>query len=179
MAKPLPFVVQPRLEPVETRIGSEESGQFVIQRRGYLNVAEKSFVQEALRSDDAPAALARTVADIARKEGKQPAEVFADMQGMESESAESQYLVAYQSELAEHGAALSAYTERAKLIQATCLLMQRHDPSWGVEDTLALHPDIIEGLHRLYEDEDARCVDELLAATAKKASPVQEEEGKE
>ena len=41
----LPFIIQPKSKAINIKIGNEEIGVFEIERRGYLNVAEKSFVE--------------------------------------------------------------------------------------------------------------------------------------
>ena len=103
-----------------------------------------------------------------------PLAVFDDIGSGDEDR--NEYLSRYQDELTSQGIAMTAYTERLKIVEATCLLTQRHDPSWGVEDTLELHPDILEGLHNLYQDEEARNIDELLRE-AKKEPSVTPQEG--
>ena len=50
MAK-LPFVVQPRLKPRKDKIGNEDVGIIEIERKGYLTVAEKGFINSQLTGD--------------------------------------------------------------------------------------------------------------------------------
>ena len=81
--KGLPFVVQPRLKPVIERIGSEESGVFEIERRGYLSVAEKAIAQQASGGDDSVRQLYVLAGRIARETGRQQAEVVQDLSEQE------------------------------------------------------------------------------------------------
>ena len=41
----LPFVIQPKKNTEIIKIGDEQIGVFEIERKGYLTVAEKSFVE--------------------------------------------------------------------------------------------------------------------------------------
>ena len=52
MAVKIPFVVQPNLKPVKEQVGTETSGKIEIERRGYVTVSEKAFVQAATEGDD-------------------------------------------------------------------------------------------------------------------------------
>ena len=49
--KGLPFVVQPKYEPILERVGTDESGIIEIERRKYLTVQEKAIVQGAMEGD--------------------------------------------------------------------------------------------------------------------------------
>ena len=65
--KALPFVVQPRRQPIVEQIGTEDSGVIAIERRGYLNVAEKSLVQYAMEDDNSLADMYALSGRIARE----------------------------------------------------------------------------------------------------------------
>ncbi len=166
----LPFVVQPRLEPIIETIGTEESGKFEIQRRGYLTVGEKAFTQASSNADDSVSGLFAIVQRIAKETGKSAEDVFSDIQGV----SEDDYLDQYREELNEKMFAMTAYQERYKLISATSLIISRINPSWSAEDTMELHPDILDGLAELYEDEEKKS---LEAFGAGKPSEEKEEEG--
>ena len=64
--KGLPFIVQPRLKPIIEIVGTEESGQIEIERKGYLTVSEKAIVQASMKSDDSLATTMRVAAKIAQ-----------------------------------------------------------------------------------------------------------------
>ena len=163
MAK-LPFVVQPRLKPIMEMIGSEESGKFEIERRGFLNVAEKSFVQAAVGSDSALADLHQLAAKISRKTQIPTTDIFQMLVGNMPDK--KNLLEPFEGEISEALTGLMAYQEKHRLAIAACMLMNRIDPSLTVEDALKLHPDIVDGLNALYNDEEAKNIEALEAAMA-------------
>lgn len=150
----LPFVVQPRFEPIVAKVGSEASGVIEIPRLGYLTVAEKAFVQTALAGDSGLSGIYALSSRIARDTGKTQAVVFQDIAG-----GTEAYLSEYETEIAEATAAMGTFQEKQAIIQATCLLIMRVDPKWTVEDSLELHPDLLVGLMELYSDEDVKSLE--------------------
>lgn len=150
----LPFVVQPRFEPIKASVGTEASGVIEIPRLGYLTVAEKAFVQTAMSGDSGLSGIYALSSRIARTSGKTQAVVFKDI----AEGSEG-YLAEYEAEIADATAAMGAFQEKQMIIQATCLLIMRIDEKWTVEDSLELHPDILEGLVELYSDEDVKSLE--------------------
>ena len=149
----LPFVVAPRREPITELLGTEESGQFKIQRKGYLTVAEKSFIQQASASDETIGRLNRLAGRIAREKGVQPKEVIDEL-GSGNFSAE--ILAGYESEIDDIVTLMSTFEHRRKIVAASCLLYFRISSDWSIEDTMDLHPDVIDGLYLLFSDEDAK-----------------------
>lgn len=158
--KGLPFVVQPRLKPVIERIGSEESGVFEIERRGYLSVAEKAIAQQASGGDDSVRQLYVLAGRIARETGRQQAQVVTDL----SEQERPEYLEAYDEEIISAMVNMVEFNDRLTIIQATALLICRIDSEWSVEQTMELHPDILADLSRLFIDEDNKSIDALERA---------------
>lgn len=152
----LPFVVSPRREPILEVIGSQESGQIEIQRKGYLTVAEKSFIQQASASDETVGRLNRLAGQIARKKGVQAQEVI---QVLGSGDFSSELLSGYESEVDDIVTAMSTFEERRKIVAASCLLYFRVSTDWAIEDTLDLHPDLVDGLYDLFMEEDAKSVE--------------------
>lgn len=161
----LPFVVQPRLAPVIETIGNEYSGTIQIERRGYLSVAEKAWTQAFDQSDDSQARLFSVAAKIGSKLSMDPREVFELIQttgGQDSRLAE------FSGELMDAIQSVNSSQERKGFVMATCLIQSRIDPKWEVEDTMGLHPDIVKDLSTLFEEEEAKSIDALLAAEANK-----------
>ena len=160
-ARKLPFVVQPRLKPIQEEIGSEESGKFVIERRGYLSVSEKAWVQGAEEGDDATSLVHSLAIRIGGSLNKDPKEVLNDIgAGNLSED-----LAPYAEDIMGAMSKVAAFNERHQLIVATCMMVSRVDPQWTVEDTLALHPDHLDALNLLYAEEEAKSLDALEAAS--------------
>ncbi len=149
----LPFVVAPRREPITETIGTEESGQIEIQRKGYLTVAEKSFIQQASASDETVGRLNRLAGRIAREKGVQQKEVI-DQLSVGNFS--SELLAGYETEIDEIVTVMSTFEHRRKIVAASCLLYFRIDQDWSIEDTLELHPDLVDGLYLLFAEEDAK-----------------------
>ena len=70
MAK-LPFVVAPKVKTSKVRLGTEETGVIEIEKRGYLSVAEKSFVDSVLQQSDGVTQIVKLASQIARNRRSQ------------------------------------------------------------------------------------------------------------
>jgi len=174
--KGLPFVVQPRLEPIKELIGTEESGQIYIERRGYLTVGEKSIVQGASMNDTTMTDAFAVARSIARKEDLSADEVFKAMVG----EGRDEYIEKYPEEIMDIANKMAEYEERNKLVAATAMLMSRVDPDWEPKQTVTLHPDLIEALYELYLDESKKSTEALEAAMEHAENKTQDDaEGKE
>lgn len=160
--KGLPFVVQPRLQPIVDKVGNDVSGIIEIERRGYLSVAEKAIVQGVSTGDTSVRQMFALAGRIGKEAGKQQAEVAKDLM----EQPMPEYLQPYMEEINECIMVMLEFQERTSVIQATALLICRIDDAWTIEQTMELHPDLIDGLARLYIDEDNKSVDLLEQATA-------------
>lgn len=149
----LPFVVAPRREPITETIGTEDSGQIEIQRKGYLTVAEKSFIQQASASDETVGRLNRLAGRIARERGVQQKEVIDELS---VGNFSSELLAGYETEIDDIVTVMATFEHRRKIVAASCLLYFRISQDWSIEDTLELHPDIVEALYLLFAEEDAK-----------------------
>lgn len=174
MAK-LPFLVEPRLKPVKEILGSDESGKIEIERRGFLTVAEKSFVQSAMVGDNAVTELHGLAQRIARKSGEDAQVVFKMLIGQADDTED--ILEPYEAEIANALTNLLAYQEKSKLVIAACMLINRVNQEITIEDVMELHPDLTDALAALYDEEDRKCIDALVAASEGEAKPA--DEGKE
>lgn len=174
----LPFVVQPKREPIIEQIGSEESGVITIERRGYLTSGEKAFVQQAISSDDGTLriiGLARKVAKGGSIESGYQ-DVMSILGGNPTgDERLKQIEVEYFSEFTELLNSLSLMQSKEELITALCLLMYRVDPGASVDDVLELHPDIVKGLALLYKDEERKSI-EAFEKTEEKSEETTAEE---
>jgi len=175
-ARQLPFVVQPRLKPIKERLGTDVSGQIEIERRGYLTVAEKAWVQALEADDGTQGKLHRLAVKVGGELNMDPREALTLIS--ESQMADPR-LAPFHEELMAVLGEMQAFQERRRLVAATCLLVNRVDPAWQVEDTLALHDDLIEDLNALYVDEEAKSIAALEAAIAGDGEEDKPEEGKE
>ena len=158
-------------------IGSDESGKIEIVRKGYLTVSEKAFVQGTTAQDDSVSFLQALARKIAREQKKDIQEVI---EALTSGDQKADFLVGYEGEIMEAIKLLGATQESQGILIATCLLIHRVDPEWGVDDRLELHPDLVEGLVALYKEEEAKSVEALVAAAEQKnAASDSESQGKE
>tara|TARA_B100001173_G_scaffold308276_1_gene318250 strand:- start:1106 stop:1633 length:528 start_codon:yes stop_codon:yes gene_type:complete len=152
----LPFVVAPRREPIVEMIGSEESGKFEIKRLGYLTVSEKTFMQQAMSGDQSMVILQRLALKVSKEQGIQMQEV---VELLSSGDFQDKRLVGHEEEISEVISTMSTFENRRKIIAVTCLILFRISESWGIEQTMDLHPDILDGLYELFTEEDARSLE--------------------
>lgn len=162
--KGLPFVVQPRLEPVIERVGTEESGIIEISRLGYLTVAEKAIAQNATQGDDSVRNMYSLAGRISRATEVSQAQVMQDL----VKQPQPEYLAEFEEEITTCMMDMMAYQERVAIVQATSLIICRVDDSWTVDQSMELHPDLVRALATLYNEEDARQIDALEAAAEAK-----------
>lgn len=158
--KGLPFLVQPRLAPVMTEVGNEQSGIIEIERRGYLNVAEKAYTQTIAASDDSVASMQRFLSRVARETGIEHNEIIQQLGQPEI----SETLLAYEEEFTQIANAMTAFQAQYQIVAAQSLISSRLDPSWTIEQTMELHPDLVADLHQLYQEEEAKILDQLEKA---------------
>lgn len=152
----LPFVVEPKREPVMHRIGNEESGVIEIERKGYLTVAEKSFMQQAQAGDMSVLSMHRLAGRIAKKAGLQQSEVIAKFGSGELTDP---IFEDFEEELVEVVGDMTSFDSRRRMLSAACLLMFRFDADWEISQTMELHPELIDGLYELYVLEDLRSLE--------------------
>jgi hypothetical protein len=149
----LPFVVAPRREPIIEILGSEESGQIEIHRKGYLTVAEKSFMQQASSSDETVSLLHKLASKVAKVRGVQAQEV---VELLGSGQFQDPIFEGFEDDISEIYSAMGNYEQRRKVISATCLLYFRISQDWSIEDTMEMHPDLVDALYLLFQEEDAK-----------------------
>ena len=167
--KGLPFVVQPRLEPIVERLGTEETGIIEILRKGYLTVAEKSITQGALNGDVSVRNMYALAGRIGRETGKPQAVVAKDLIEQDRE----EYLDPYAEEISDCIMEMVAFQQRVSIIQATALIMCRIDTDWTVEETMEMNPELVADLALFYSEEDSNTTDALEAAANEESGAVE------
>lgn len=163
----LPFVVQPKRQPILEQIGSEESGLIEIERRGYLTAGEKSFVQQVQQFDNGTTEIITVSRRVARKYGlgmdKAYNLVLTIISGAAADAENAELVRKIEAEFAEDLTGvvkgLAAGQTREELVFAACLVKYRIDPDFEIGEISGLHPDIISGLAKLYREEEARSID--------------------
>ena len=162
MALNLPYVVEPKLDPVIEIIGTDASGRIEIERKGYLTVSEKAFVQAASGGGgNTMAKIYAMAAKIGSKTGKSPQEVFGDI----TKSEGSDYLEPYQQEISEMMMEASGMQERNRIFTSAALLINRVNADIDVEEVMDLHPDLLDALDELYQEEDSRDTSRLTVVS--------------
>jgi len=162
----LPFVVQPRREPVEVNIGTEESGQISILRKGYLTTGEKAFMQQAIGSDETTIKIVSIARHIANDNGTSLDAAYADTVAILGGKASTDDRLKdietkYMEDSSDLLTLLTSMQSKEKLISALCLLKYRVDDEIDINDVLTLHPDIIDGLSELYVLEEKKSIENL------------------
>ena len=164
MAGKLPFLVEPRREPILEKLGDEESGVIEMKRLGYLTVSEKAFMQQANNNDTTVLEMHRLAARVGRERGVATADVI---KAMSTGQFESDMFDGFEEELAAVVASMSSLEDRNKLIAVTGMILFRIDAEWGIDDTMALHPDLVDAIYELYLEEDRRSLSAFKAIEQK------------
>lgn len=149
------------MKPVKYLVGSEDSGQFELERRGYLTAGEKAFVQQVRQSDDSSVKLIALARRIAVKCGIDPQTAYEAVLASAGGEVRDAKLVKrieteFGDEIADVFNSLALNQSRDDMVIATCMMMYRHDPEWSAKDTVELHPDIITDIVKLYKLEEER-----------------------
>jgi hypothetical protein len=163
----LPFVVKPRRTPLLERIGSEESGIIEIERRGYLTTGEKAFTQQVQQADNGSTEIVTLSRRVARRHGlgmdRAYKLVLAIIGGVDNDEADAELITQIETEFAEDLTSvvrgLASGQSKEELIFAACMLRYRVDEDFAVSEINSLHPDLIEGLAKLYRDEETRSLE--------------------
>lgn len=170
----LPFVVAPKSQSKLVKVGNEEVGIIEIQKKGYLTVAEKSFVDSVMQNSDGIAALVRLAGTIGRKRKIPTEKAYAMLIGVIDGSGSG---AAFNAIADEHGNEISviqaqmAESVQRKAIAATTILIQtRINPEWTVEDTMTLQPEMLAEFVRFYDSEELKAEFE----ESEKKDPIEE-----
>jgi len=176
----LPFVVEPRLPSIIEEIGSDESGKIQIERKGYLTVGERAFSQSSMEGVDVHGTVFSLVKKIAAglKCTKEEAHASVTRLITDAPSCDLDEKVQenYEEDLTTILSLLVESQKRKELVQAYTLLLYRVDPTIQVSDVLGQHPDLISGLSKLFEEEEARSIKKLEEAMPAKNEPEVKEE---
>jgi hypothetical protein len=174
MAVKIPFVVQPNLKPVKEQVGTETSGKIEIERRGYVTVSEKAFVQAATEGDDSQGRLYALVAKIASETGHTSQQVLDDVSGGQPPA----YVDPYLEDFVNCMAGMERFQTQVSIMAATALLTSRVNSKITVEQVMDLHPELIEELHKFYNEEESGSLQRLSDSSEEKEAEDGEEAGK-
>ena len=157
--KTLPFVVKPKRRVLIAQIGNDDIGVLEIERRGYLNVSEKTFVDSIMQGSDAIGGIVALSNRISNKNGK-PLDlvynaVMAAIQGDMTNELVPQIQEEYSNEIGQLLQSMVDSVQKRGLAAATILIQSRIDPEWSVDDTLKQDPLLISEFAKFYDEEDA------------------------
>jgi len=156
----LPFVVQPKKNTETVRLGNEEIGVIEIKRKGYLSVAEKTFVDNVMQGSDGVAALVQLANKISREREVSPEKAYIAitevMGGLATEGLEQEVAVEYATEIAEISTRMTEAIQRRAIAATTVLIQTRINHEWTVQDTLTLDPELLTEFTALYDREEQR-----------------------
>ena len=168
MAK-LPFVVEPRLKPIIERIGNEDIGVIEIERRGYLTAAEKAFVQAQVGADDASREMMSLVRSVGSKYKVDFDTAYTLVQNaMQGIYEKKRDIVAdFPEKIDNLIEVLQGSQTRRTVATAYCMLIYRVDSTIKLDDMLESDIEIINGLAKLFNEEEARSVERLKESDEK------------
>ena len=165
----LPFVVQPKKNTEMVRVGNEEVGIFEIERKGYLSVAEKSFVENVTQGSDGVSSLVRLANRVAVDNKVAAEKAYAAitdaMSGKATSKLASSIAENYEEELAYATSRMSESMQRRSIAAATILIQTRVNHEWTIQDTMELDPLLVEELTSLYDREEQREAIETTSST--------------
>jgi hypothetical protein len=181
----LPFVVEPRRQPILEKVGTEESGMIEVERRGYLTTGEKSFVQQVQQMDSGSNEIITLSRQVARRYalGMDKAYMLVLQiisAGAAADDKEAALISEIEQEFAEELTmvvkGMATAQMREDLVLAACLLQYRVNGEFALSDISGIHPDLIAGLAQLYREEEARMVSAFQEEKEPEAKPVSIEE---
>ena len=166
---PLPFVVQPRLQPKVEKLGSDEAGYIEIKRLGYLTAGEMAFSQANGAAEAGVGEILGLARKISTKYGvdlKAAYQLAVGALGEDASDSKAEYPVMedFGEELGEVMSNLMRQEHVKKHIKALCLLIYRVDDQITGNDVSELHPDLVEALADLFDEEEARSTAKLIDA---------------
>lgn len=156
----LPFVVAPKSKTKIVQIGNEEVGMLEIEKRGYLTVAEKSFVDSVMQSSDGITGLVKLASSIGRKRKITTEKAYTILigiiDGSGSGSLSNNIADEYGAEISSLQAQMGESVQRKSIAAATILIQTRINSEWSIEDTMTLQPELLAEFSRFYDSEEQK-----------------------
>lgn len=159
MAK-LPFVVAPKIQSKLVNLGDENVGVVEIEKRGYLSVAEKSFVDSVMQNSDSISGIVRLASEVGRKRKITTEKAYllliSAIDGTGTGAAVNAIHNDYGQELAVIQAQMAESVQRKAIAATTVLIQTRINPEWDIEDTMTLQPELLAEFSRFYDSEEQK-----------------------
>ena len=156
----LPFVVQPKKNTEIVKIGNEAIGVVEIERRGYLTVAEKSFVDNVMQGSDGVTMMVMLANRVSREEKVSAEEAYVAisdaMQGLCKNDLQARVAEKHGEAVSEITSRMTEALQRRSIAATTILIQSRINNEWSVEDTLTLDPELLVEFNAFYEKEEQR-----------------------
>jgi len=157
--KTLPFVVKPKRKFTKVKIGREDIGVIEIERRGYLTVSEKAFVDAVMQGGDAIGSVVALATRVSSKTGHSTEHAYtgimAAIQGDMNNAFANRIKEEYPDELSEIITQMSESIQKRSIAAATVLIRSRIDPDWSIDDTLDQDPQLINAFAEFYAEEES------------------------
>lgn len=165
----LPFIVEPRLKSVIDRLGNEEIGIIEIERKGYLTVQERNFVQQIQRSDQGAGHVIKLSRSIASKYGISLERSYnvamgclgASMDEDQDQEYKEKAEVEFADEINITIQNLGAMQSQSEMVEALCMIINRINSDFNPNDLKEIHPDLVAELSNLYKDELNKSTDRI------------------
>lgn len=156
----LPFVVQPKKNTEIVRLGNEEIGVIEMERKGYLSVAEKTFVDNVTSGSDGVSSMVLLANRVANKLKTSPEKAYTAiaeaMTGDTKNKLAATIAEDYGDDLAVITSRMADSMQRRSIAAATILLQTRVNSEWTIQDTMDLDPEMVQEISGLYDREEQR-----------------------
>lgn len=163
MAK-LPFVVAPKAKFKKVKIGTEELGIVEIEKRGYLSVAEKSFVDAVMQGTDGVTSIVRLANRVGRVKKITVEKAYNIIVQVLSQTSTSgiatEIADEFGDEISDIQTQMIDSLQRKSIAATTVLIQSRIDSDWTVDDTMTLHPDLLQHFVDFYDQEELKTEEE-------------------
>ena len=173
MAK-FPFVVEPKAKPIIDKLGSDDAGYIEIKRQGYLTVAERSAHQQISSNDESTSMILALTRKVSSKYAIDMEAAYKAVTGALTGRYDSEHSAAVFSDMSDEitgiTAALTYADTNQRLIKAYVMLALRIDSDVSYEDMADLHPDLLDALALLFDEEESKSTEKLAKAMTEGAS---------
>lgn len=181
--KSLPFVVQPKRKFTKTKIGTPETGIVEIERRGYLTVSEKSFVDSVTQGTDGVTAIVSLATRVSAKTKHTIDDSFnAVMKAVQGDLEDAFALKIkeeYTDEISSILSQMADSMQKRSLAATTILIQSRIDPDWTIDDTLDQDPALLMAFADFYSQEESGLSADDVAAMGESTSATNGESASE
>lgn len=157
--KSLPFVVKPKRTFSKVQIGNEKSGIIEIEKRGYLTVSEKTFVDSVTQGSDAVSLIVALATRISSALDESVEACYVSIMkaiqnNLDDDELARRIKADYSKELGDVIAQLGDSMQKRAIAAATVLIQSRIDSEWTLEDTLNQDPALLAAFSDFYQSEE-------------------------